>query len=224
MMGKKDKKKAKKDEGSRFEPYRLWLAGLGAAARAEEGDQSLFDELVERGRSELASRGQKVKKRVRELRDDVREWIGTTREDIGTRIDEQVTETLDRFGVPRRDLVEGIRERLDELADRIHRMEKEQAPPPAPAPAKPAGKRAPRKAARKPASTKAVAGPARTAVKVAPGDSGWEVKVGRARKAVSTHSTKAAALEAARQLARERTPSRLVVHKKDGSVQSETEV
>ena len=54
---------------------------------------------------------------------------------------------------------------------------------------------------------------------VIPREDGWAVQVVGASRATSVHATKEEAVERARALAAERAPSRLVVHKKDGSVQ-----
>jgi Uncharacterized protein conserved in bacteria (DUF2188)/Phasin protein len=54
---------------------------------------------------------------------------------------------------------------------------------------------------------------------VLPREDGWAVQVAGASRATSVHATKEEAVERARALAADRAPSRLVVHKKDGSVQ-----
>ena len=54
---------------------------------------------------------------------------------------------------------------------------------------------------------------------VLPREDGWAVQVAGASRATSVHATKEEAVERGRALAADRAPSRLVVHKKDGSVQ-----
>ena len=56
---------------------------------------------------------------------------------------------------------------------------------------------------------------------VLPREDGWAVQVVGASRATSVHATKEEAVERARALAADRAPSRLVVYKKDGSVQDE---
>jgi hypothetical protein len=58
-----------------------------------------------------------------------------------------------------------------------------------------------------------------TVIHVLPKDDRWEVRGEGAQRATSVHETKREAVAAARQRAREREPSRLVVHRVDGSVQ-----
>ena len=58
-------------------------------------------------------------------------------------------------------------------------------------------------------------------LEVVPREDGWAVQVAGASRATSVHATKEEAVERARALAADRAPSRLVVHKKDGTVQDE---
>ncbi|HVS64467.1 MAG TPA: DUF2188 domain-containing protein [Thermoanaerobaculia bacterium] len=58
-----------------------------------------------------------------------------------------------------------------------------------------------------------------TVFHVVPKDDRWEVRGEGAQRATSVHETKREAVAAARQLARDKEPSRLVVHRIDGSVQ-----
>jgi len=53
-----------------------------------------------------------------------------------------------------------------------------------------------------------------------PHENGWQVKPTGAEYAVSTYGTKDKALESARDLARRQSPSRLVIHRTDGTIQS----
>ena len=54
-------------------------------------------------------------------------------------------------------------------------------------------------------------------------DTGWFVKAEGADRATSRHETKKAAVSAGREIANAKTPSRLVIHKRDGEVQTEHE-
>jgi Uncharacterized protein conserved in bacteria (DUF2188) len=56
---------------------------------------------------------------------------------------------------------------------------------------------------------------------VIPREDGWAVQAAGASRAASVHATKDEAVERGRALAADRAPSRLVVHKKDGTVQDE---
>ena len=54
---------------------------------------------------------------------------------------------------------------------------------------------------------------------VLPATEGWAVRLEDAERETSRHPTKKAAVEAARELARNRAPSRLVIHGADGAAQ-----
>lgn len=60
-----------------------------------------------------------------------------------------------------------------------------------------------------------------TVYEVRPADEGWEVRKEGGRQALSRHSTKRQAVRTARDLAGEHTPSRLVIHRRDDTVQKE---
>lgn len=56
---------------------------------------------------------------------------------------------------------------------------------------------------------------------VTPNGEGWSVGTEHGNQATSRHDTKRGALSAARDLANARTPSRLVIHGMDGTIQAE---
>jgi len=110
--------------------HRVWLAGLGALARAEEEGSRLFSQLVERGReSEVAGRGR--------FDETVRGAAGSVRsaaETVSAGIEAQVGEVMRRMGVPTRDEIQELTRRVEELNAKIDRMG---ASAPRPATAKP---------------------------------------------------------------------------------------
>ncbi len=199
-MAKKDKsskKKAKKkragDDASLMQDAkRIWLAGLGAAVRAQRGDTKLFDELAETGSDYLSERSTSVRSKFETLRDDVVGWFESTREDIGGRIDDRISESLDRFGVPSTSTFEQLTTKVEELTRRLEEMEG-------------AGVSA------------AESGGHRVHVEVSPHAEGWQVSADR--ETVAVHRTKGPAVSAARKLANSRTPSELVILKSDGTEQ-----
>ena len=52
-------------------------------------------------------------------------------------------------------------------------------------------------------------------------DDGWKVKAAGGERASSTHETKAQAVERARELAKNQDKSQVVVHRRDGTIQTE---
>lgn len=109
--------------------HRVWLAGLGALARAEEEGSRLFSQLVERGReSEAGGRG-RVDETVRGAAGSVR----SAAEAVSAGIEAQVGEAMRRMGVPTRDEIRELSRRVEELAAKVDRMGKpaaRTAPPP----------------------------------------------------------------------------------------------
>jgi poly(hydroxyalkanoate) granule-associated protein len=152
----------------------IWLAGVGAFQRAQHEGSKLFDALVKEGSTIETATRKLATGRVDAVRDAVEERVGTVREravDTWDRLEkvfeERVQRALTRLGVPsREDLVE-LTERVDQLTRALkQRGAAPAAKPAAKAPAK-AAKKAPAKAAKKAskpakkATTKAAAKPAK---------------------------------------------------------------
>ncbi len=57
-------------------------------------------------------------------------------------------------------------------------------------------------------------------IHVIPRDSGWSVKRQASSRAASIHSTQEEAIEAARALAARNSPSEVIIHRKDGSIEA----
>jgi poly(hydroxyalkanoate) granule-associated protein len=152
----------------------IWLAGVGAFQRAQHEGSKLFDALVKEGSTIETATRKLATGRVDAVRDAVEERVGTVREravDTWDRLEkvfeERVQRALTRLGVPsREDLVE-LTERVDQLTRALkQRGAAPAAKPAAKAPAKAAKKAAakPAKKASKPAkkaTTKAAAKPAK---------------------------------------------------------------
>lgn len=101
-------KKAKKVQDDLKESaQKIWLAGLGALAVAEQEGVKMFDSLVERGR-EWEGRG---KERMGEARSRVEHVV----EDVEGRIDARVSAAMHRLGVPTRDEIRELTRRVEEL-------------------------------------------------------------------------------------------------------------
>lgn len=62
----------------------------------------------------------------------------------------------------------------------------------------------------------------RTVYHVVPNqDEGWKVELEGASQASSTHQNKDEAVERARELAQDREPSQIIIHREDGTIQEE---
>jgi poly(hydroxyalkanoate) granule-associated protein len=93
---------------------RVWLAGLGVLSTVEKETQSLFTELVERGK--------KVETRGKKSWNKTRKEIESTTDEIGEKLDNSVSEVLQRMGVPSRSQVEELTNRVEKLTGQVERL------------------------------------------------------------------------------------------------------
>lgn len=105
--------------------HKIWLAGLGALQAAEEEGSKLFSSLVERGEA-FESRG---RKRYEDVKDQVEEATGKARdraesvwEKVEGRLDDAVTSALGRLGVPSRDEIATLTQRVEELTAVVEKL------------------------------------------------------------------------------------------------------
>jgi poly(hydroxyalkanoate) granule-associated protein len=98
--------------------HRIWLAGLGALAAAEEEGTKVFQRLVERGR-EWETKG---KVEAKETYEKARTKAESTWGDLSTKVDEAVTSTLHRMGVPSRDEIRNLTLKVEELTAKVESL------------------------------------------------------------------------------------------------------
>jgi len=102
--------------------HRIWLAGLGALAAAEEEGTKLFSRLVDRGR-DVESRGKvevdKVVDKAGDVVDKAKSKAGSTWDDIGSKVDDTITSALHRLGVPTREEIRNLTQRVEELTAKV---------------------------------------------------------------------------------------------------------
>ncbi|MCY7355182.1 MAG: phasin family protein [Lysobacter sp.] len=147
----------------------IWLAGMGAFGRAQAEGNKLFEVLVKEGTSLEQSARKLAGGRADAVRDAVENRVSQTREravDTWDKLEkvfeDRVQRALTKLGVPGRDDLSALMDRVDTLNAQLRRVNG------APAPRKAARKAAPRTAARKAASSKAAKSTAKkTARKVA---------------------------------------------------------
>jgi poly(hydroxyalkanoate) granule-associated protein len=102
--------------------HRIWLAGLGALATAEQEGSKLFRELVAKGESFDASVQTPVRSargKVRETIDGVRSKAGKTVERLESAFDDRVQDVLQRLGVPSRDEIASLSRRVEKLTEAV---------------------------------------------------------------------------------------------------------
>ncbi|HKV09278.1 MAG TPA: phasin family protein [Thermoanaerobaculia bacterium] len=101
--------------------HRIWLAGLGALAAAEEEGSKLFSRLVDRGR-DVEAKGKVEVDKLKTEAEKVRAKAESTFESWGGRFDETLTSALHRLGVPTRDEIRTLTQRVEELNAKVEAL------------------------------------------------------------------------------------------------------
>lgn len=169
--------------------HEVWLAGLGAFAAVEEEGSTLFNNLVKRGRT-VESTG---RKRVEEMREQMEERHERVTHELEERVYDPVLSALRSFGVPTRGEIRELSGKVDALSRQVQAL-----------------------LSRMPGG--ADAGEYAVFYVMARED-GWVVGREGAENALYVESTKELALDRARTLVHNQTPSRLHVYRRDGSIQ-----
>ena len=115
------KKKPPKGE-LRASAEKVWLAGLGAVATAEEEGGKAFKALVKKGQKYQKSFKKPVgeaKKTVEDTDSGVRGRAGKTWKKVENDFDQQVTMALHRLGVPTRKEIADLTRRVEILTRRL---------------------------------------------------------------------------------------------------------
>ena len=101
--------------------HKIWLAGLGAVAMAEEGGEKLFKSLVDHGEG-LENRGMEqvdqLKEKVADATTKGKDALGK----VGNTFDDAVGGALMRLGVPTRDEIATLTKRVEELTASVERL------------------------------------------------------------------------------------------------------
>ena len=118
-MAKKQQKKVYDD--MRDSAHKIWLAGLGALAKAEEEGTKVFQHLVEAG-EQFEARGKKRFKLVKGKVEEAREAAETQFEKLGDTFDNKVAGAVQRLGVPSRDEIQRLTLRVEELTAKVDKI------------------------------------------------------------------------------------------------------
>ena len=101
--------------------HRIWLAGLGALATAEEEGGKIFSRLVERGR-DVESKGKVEVDKMKVDAERFKAKAESTFETWGDKFDEKLTATLRRLGVPTREEIRNLTQKVEELNAKIETL------------------------------------------------------------------------------------------------------
>jgi poly(hydroxyalkanoate) granule-associated protein len=103
----------------------VWLAGLGALATVEEEGTKLFNRLVDRGQEfeeERRTELEEATEKVREQSDEALTQLEEAGEETQSAFAESVSSALERFGVPTRDEVDNLAEKVDHLSRQVEQL------------------------------------------------------------------------------------------------------
>ena len=140
----------------------IWLAGLGAFSKAQEGGGKVFESLMKEGlsiqRKTQAVAEEKISEatsKMANMAGDIQSKAGHQWDKLENIFEDRVAKALNKLGVPSAKDVDALIARIDELNKSVQKMSKA---PAAKSPAKPATKTAikpaPKTAARRPAARK----------------------------------------------------------------------
>ncbi len=105
----------------------IWLAGLGAFAKAQEGGAKVFEALVKEGET--------IQNRTRKAAEEkVSELAGKatgTWDRLEQVFEDRVARALNRLGVPTKKDIEALTRRVEELTEVVHKLTSEGAEKPA---------------------------------------------------------------------------------------------
>ena len=146
----------------------IWLAGMGAFAKAQEGRMKIFQALIKEGASLQRKTQSAAEEKIGEVTDRMSSMAGDVTAKAGHHWDklesifeQRTARAMNKLGVPTAKDVDALIKRVDELAAAVARLSKT-APAKAPAKTAPA-KTAPTKTARQAAARKG--SPRRTATR-----------------------------------------------------------
>ncbi len=149
------KKKAKKVQTEIAEnAHQIWLAGLGAVATAQEEGGKVFKDLVKKGQ-EVEKVGKGRVDQAKGAVSGVKVVAESYWETFERTLDDKVTAVIHRIGVPTKDEIDTLTERVESLTASIEKLRVKQTPKPRVRKTAPAKKTAAKKpAAAKPATAK----------------------------------------------------------------------
>lgn len=128
MTQKKSKEEVVQKEGSILDSARqIWLAGLGAFAKAEEGGSKLFESLVKDGEEVEARTRKAASEKVEEVRgkvDEVRGRATDTWDGLEQVFEDRVARVLNRLGVPTHEDIQELSKRVEELNENVKALNK----------------------------------------------------------------------------------------------------
>ncbi len=103
--------------------HQVFLAGLGAAAIAQEEQAKLFDRLVARGRK-VEAEGKKKVGQGRKQVTEVRKRAGQALERLQGEVDNRLAKAVNRLGIPNQQQIRQLSDRVAELTRKVEGLQK----------------------------------------------------------------------------------------------------
>lgn len=126
------KKKVKKVQTDIVEnAHQIWLAGLGAVATAQEEGGKLFKSLVEKG-LDFEKLGKDKVDQAKGAVSGVKVVAESYWETFERTLDDKVTAVIHRIGVPTKDEIDTLTERVENLTASIEKLRSKETPKPRP--------------------------------------------------------------------------------------------
>ncbi len=128
-VGKKvAKKRAKELQQDMVESaHKIWLAGLGAMAVAEEEGSKLFRTLVDKGH-DVEGRGKEKVEQAKGTVAGVKTVAESYWETLERTVDDQMTAVIHRIGVPTKSEIEDLTKKVEDLTQSVEKLRAKQAP------------------------------------------------------------------------------------------------
>ena len=124
------KKKAKKVQHEVAEnAHQIWLAGLGAVATAQEEGGKLFKTLVKKGEG-FEQVGKDKVDQAKGAVTGVKVVAESYWETFERTIDDKVTAVIHRIGVPTKDEIDTLTDRVESLTEAIEKLRTKETPKP----------------------------------------------------------------------------------------------
>jgi len=105
--------------------HRIWLAGLGALAAAEEEGSKVFSKLVERGK-DVEAKGKEqaagAKEQFKSTVENVKGQAADAWSGLSDKLDEKLTAALHRLGVPTREEIRSLTQKIEELNAKVDQL------------------------------------------------------------------------------------------------------
>ena len=133
MTAKKKVKEVQHDVAENA--HQIWLAGLGAVAMAQEGSGKLFKNLVEKGEG-FEKVGKDKVDQAKGAVSGVKVVAESYWETFERTLDDKVTAVIHRIGVPTKDEIDTLTERVEALTAAIEKLRVKETPKPRAAAAK----------------------------------------------------------------------------------------